>query len=769
MFYILPYQNDPEASQAVQGTETDNPIEGSSTTQQVTTTIPASLSFIIQPIQVQQNNIEVISKARIVKRPEEIVKITNTPSTLSLPAKQLPSALYTPTITKQLPSTSSIPAKETPSTSSIPAKKRKVEENIKKPDIKSCRCGMCWRTFPNCEQLEVHKCPKATDTCNCTLCIAAKKTRKEQKKYKCCSMCSTYFKCVHFLKKHVDRYHGSCICQVCKTKFKTRTQCCKHRCRGPRKESQKNKTKRVTSKKNKSQRNKPQRNKSQRDKSKINKSKRDDSLDSDSDWDSDSDFNPDSDLDSAADSDFDTDSDVIDGDLKDIEVDKTKTSNNEVLQENDIEIEYIIQSTRPDSPPLTFTSIQRKEDYHKISEVTDNSSQITLETPVLINIHNRSFLANEVNIEEGPVEDLNIADNYSKNNPKQQNNVSNVNMNFVGEKRQEGDIFTLEGSDNENNFKSGNKNEKQLLNVRSNEIQPNLKYKTDVTVAVTDDIETFESIMVTNDGFKTNPNGTDLVKVKNAGDDDATKINKLMTYSDNNKTEIGSIMIPGSDNESITSETEPDWIEGNKITNEVMDAEISKSTDNIANDDEIHHERETNIDKSPSSMLHGISELESPHTLRSNVDTVKVIKNTILRIYACITCKKNFPNENDLMLHNKNHKLEKDLNISDAGLAICNYCNMSLNKSVLHDHILFYHHQSKHIVKLEDDILLSEKQEPDAANNFQCGICTEVYHDKWVLNYHIEQEHKTVTDNSVETDQIQPKFTRESYLDFKDF
>lgn len=579
MFYILPYQNDPEARQAAQGTGTDNPIEGSSTTPQVTTVIPATLSFIIKPIQVQQNNIELCkgneTTEEVVKVPEEIVKTINSPST-----------------------------------SSLPTKKPDVKESTNKIDIKGCRCGMCWETFPTCDQLEAHKCSKAATTCICTLCLAAKKARSPpKKKYKRCSMCSTYYKCVHYLKKHVDRYHGSCICRVCKTKFKTRLLCCKHRCRGPRKGSKKSSKK-----------------------------------------DSDSDSNTVSD--SGSDSHSDSDSDANDEQSEDIEVDTTNTSTNEVLPENDIEIEYIIESERPDSPPITFTSIQRKEDYLKVSKGLDKSSQITLETPVLIDIQNSAFLANEMNIKEGLVED----------NPKQQKDVQNLNMNLVQMENQDIEIVAIEGSRNENNFKSENINESELLNMRHDEIQQNIKDKTaSFTMQVSVNIETVESDMDTNEGIETNPNDTDLAIIKSTGNV-ATKTNNLITCADS-KTETHSVMIPDSDDESITSETELDPNERNNDTVEIFDSEFSESTDD-SKDDEIYRKRKINSNKS-----------------RSNVAKYESKKTKVI----------------------------------------------------------------------------------------QCCICSQVFYDKWILNYHIEEEHGAGTDDTDKAKPIQPKITKESYLDFKDF
>lgn len=538
MFYVIPYQKDPEPNQATHGTESDNPIEGSSTTQQVTTAIPATLTtqqittaipttlkFFIQPIQVKQqipNNIELCKTSErieeVVKGPEKILKTTNLPSTSSLPAKE-----------------------------------PEAEENTNETDIKGCRCGICWITFPTLNQLQAHKCPKGSNKCRCTLCITATKAVRtfSQIKYKRCSLCSTYYKCVIYLKKHVDKYHGSNTCGVCGTKFKTRLLCCKHLCRGSRKDSKETSEKCSEKPSKKSSKKslktpsliplkKPLKKPSKKPLKKPSKKSSKKYSDSEFDSDLDSDFNFDSH--SESESDIDSDSDAIDEQTENIEVDNTNTSTNEVLQDNDIEIEYIIESERPDSPPITFTSIQKKEDYLRVSEDAVKR-RITSETPVL-----------------------------------------------------EIEVVTTQDSDNESNFNSGNIDESEILNTKY-DIQQGITDKTDDAMPVSSGIKTVENVAVKNAGIKTNPNETDLTTISSS-DKDATKTNTIITYSDN-EAELDSINTVDLD-ESITSEAELDSIEGNESTDEILDTDISESTDDAKND-ELYRKRKNKSDKSRSN------------------------------------------------------------------------------------------------------------------------------------------------------------------------
>lgn len=572
MFYVIPYQKDPEANQATHGTETDNPIEGSSTTQQVTTVIPATLTtqqvntaipatlrFFIQPMQVQQqipNNIELCKTSErteeVVKDPEEVGKTTNLPSTSSLPAKE-------------------------------PEAEKNTKPNRTETDIKGCRCGICWSIFSTLDQLQAHKCPKGSNKCRCTLCITATKAVRtfSQIKYKRCSMCSTYYKCVIYLKKHVDKYHGSNTCGVCGTKFKTRLLCCTHLCRGSQKdskESSKKPLKKSSKKPSKKPSTKPS--KTTLKKHSKNSTKKPSKKYSDSEFDSDFYF----DSDSESVSDVDSDSDTIDEQTENIEVDNTNTSTNEVLQDNDIEIEYIIESERPDSPPITFTSIQKKEDCLKVPEDVV-ISRITSETPVL-----------------------------------------------------EIEVVTTQDSDNESNFKSGTIHENEILNTKY-DLQQGITEKTDDAMPVSSGIKTVENVAVKNAGIKTNPNETDLTTI-NSSDDDATKTNNIITYSDN-KAELDSVNTADLD-ESITSETELDSIEGNESTDEIFDTDVSDSTDD-ANDDELYRKRKKKSAKS-----------------RCNDGKAKSKKTKVI----------------------------------------------------------------------------------------QCTICSEVFYDKWILNYHIEEEHSAATDDN---------------------
>lgn len=464
----------------------------------------------------------------------------------------------------------------------------------------------------------------------CTLCIAdSKASHNSQTESKCCSKCQATFKCVHYLNKHVERYHGTSTCKVCKVTFKTRIECCRHLCPGYVKlpATLKVPVKRKVSEKS-----------------------------------------------------FDASSDTI-HEVKEIfEAHDTNTSTSEVSEDSDCEFEFIIQSERSNSPPITITPFKKRERNHNISEDTDINSHNSVQTLGLIDNQNSTFLAGdemEIKVKKelmgGTAFNVTAKDN--NNSPKEKMEIETV---------------TIEDSENEDdNFTSENKIKSELLNMTNDKIQQDIIEETNVTIAVSEDIETGESNMVTKNVFKTDTDGTNFVILMDSHDN-ATETNNIMTHLQNIKTEIDLVIVSDSDDESVSSEIEFDMIriihEENKAMNELIDAEKGKNIDDTADDDNIttegspfsnfevrdhdsnqkriavdktlphKNEKKSNLEKSHSSISCDNSEfttaLQSTDTLRCEIDTVKRIKKDTLSVYTCTTCNKAFPS----ILHVQNHE-----------------------------------------------------------------------------------------------------------------
>lgn len=387
--------------------------------------------------------------------------------------------------------------------------------------------------------------------------------------------------------------------------------------------------------------------------------------------------------------------------LENIDTHNATTSAIEVLEDNDCDFEFIIKSEGQD-PPVILKSYKRKVNNHKVPKDTDINNHNTIETPVPIDNLNSFFAENESKIKEELLEYIDF------------NATSENSTNISKEKKPKIETVTIDDSDAEgDNLKSTD-----LLNMVNNKINQDVNEDTDVTT-VLEDIASGEIYIGKNDFCRTDPDETKYHHILIDTDKDATETHNI-------HTEIDSVTIPDSDDDSdsIDSETEFDMI---RI---------------------IHEEEKTRNELIEISKRRIISEI-----------------NKLPRVYACPVCTKAFPSILKMQNHKEKHARKRCYTVEKPKLQViekCKYCNILLSKTDLHYHMLFYHKQTEHVVNLEDDLTASNCMDK-RTTDFQCLTCTKIFSDKHLLRDHISQEHET---NKV---QYEPNVTKESYIEFKDF